>query len=57
MVLTLIGLVMVLSASYATAYYEYGSSWYQFKRQLLWVVLGLVAMVVIMRVDYHRWRR
>ena len=56
-VLTLIGLVMVLSASYATAYYEYGSSWYQFKRQLLWVGLGLVAMVVIMRVDYRRWRR
>jgi cell division protein FtsW len=50
-VLTLIGLVMVLSASYATAYYEYGSSWYQFKRQLLWVVLGLVAMAIIMRVD------
>jgi cell division protein FtsW len=56
-VLTLVGVVMVLSASYATAYYEYGSSWYQFKRQLIWVVLGLVSMVVIMRVDYHRWRR
>ncbi len=56
-VLTLIGLVMVLSASYATAYYEYGSSWYQFKRQLLWVVLGLVAMVVVMRIDYRAWRR
>ena len=56
-VLTLVGLVMVLSASYATAYYEYGSSWYQFKRQLLWVALGMVSMVVIMRVDYRRWRR
>jgi cell division protein FtsW len=56
-VLTLIGLVMVLSASYATAYYEYGSSWYQFKRQLMWVGLGSVAMVLIMRVDYRRWRR
>ena len=56
-ILTLIGLVMVLSASYATAYYEYGSSWYQFKRQLIWVALGTVAMVVIMRVDYRRWRR
>jgi cell division protein FtsW len=56
-VLTLVGLVMVLSASYATAYYEYGSSWYQFKRQLIWVALGLVAMVVIMRIDYHQWRR
>jgi cell division protein FtsW len=56
-VLTLIGLVMVLSASYATAYYEYGSSWYQFKRQLMWVALGLVAMVVVMRIDYHQLRR
>ena len=27
-------------------YYEYGSSWYQFKRQLLWVAIGMVAMVV-----------
>jgi cell division protein FtsW len=56
-VLTLVGLVMVLSASYATAYYEYGSSWYQFKRQLLWVAIGMAAMIVIMRVDYRRWRR
>jgi cell division protein FtsW len=56
-VLTAIGLVMVLSASYATAYYEYGSSWYQFERQLMWVALGLVAMVAIMRVDYHKLRR
>ena len=56
-VLSLIGLVMVLSASSVTALYEYGSSWYLFKRQLLWMALGLVAMVVVMRVDYHWWRR
>jgi cell division protein FtsW len=56
-VLTLIGLVMVLSASYATSYYEYGSTWYQFKRQLIWALLGLAAMVLVMRVDYHVWRR
>ncbi len=55
-VLNLIGLVFVLSASAVTALYEYGSSWYHFKRQLLWVGLGSVAMVVVMRVDYHRWR-
>ena len=46
-VLNLIGLVMVLSASSVTSLYEYGSSWYQFKRQLLWVALGLVALVVV----------
>jgi cell division protein FtsW len=56
-VLTLIGLVMVLSASSVTALYEYGSSWYHFKRQLIWVSIGSVAMVIVMRVDYHRWRR
>ena len=56
-VLSLIGLVMVLSASSVTALYEYGSSWYHFKRQLIWVTLGSVAMVIVMRVDYHWWRR
>ncbi len=56
-VLNLIGLVMVLSASSVTALYEYGSTWYHFKRQVIWVTLGSVAMVVVMRVDYHRWRR
>jgi len=56
-VLSLIGLVMVLSASSVTALYEYGSSWYHFKRQVIWVTLGSIAMVVVMRVDYHRWRR
>jgi len=56
-VLNLIGLLMVLSASSVTALYEYGSSWYQFKRQLVWLALGSVALVTVMRVDYHRWSR
>lgn len=56
-VLNLIGLLMVLSASSVTALYEYGSSWYQFKRQLVWLGLGSVALVAVMRVDYHRWSR
>jgi cell division protein FtsW len=56
LVINLVGLVMVLSASSVTALYEYGSSWYLFKRQLLWMALGIVAMLVVMRFDYHRWR-
>jgi cell division protein FtsW len=55
-VLNLIGLLMVLSASAVDALYEYGSSWYQFQRQFLWLVLGAVVLVVTMRVDYRRWR-
>jgi cell division protein FtsW len=56
-VLNLIGLVMVLSASSVTALYDYGSSWYYFVRQLIWVVVGFVAFVITMQVDYRKWRR
>jgi cell division protein FtsW len=55
-VLNLIGLLMVLSASSVSSYYEYGSAWYQFQRQFLWLLLGAVALVITMRVDYHAWR-
>ena len=55
-VLVVIGLVMVLSASSVEALRQYGSSWFFFKRQLLWVTLGSTAMAVTMRVDYRRWR-
>lgn len=52
-VLNLIGLVMVLSASSVTALYEYDSSWYLFERQFIWVAIGSAAMVFCMRFDYH----
>jgi cell division protein FtsW len=56
-VLNLIGLVMVLSASSVQALRAYGSPWYFFERQLLWLTLGLGVFAVAVRVDYHRWRR
>src|SRR5947207_7398391 len=55
-VLNLIGLVMVLSASSVTALHHLGSSYYYFERQLLWLGLGGVAFVVGLRTDYHRLR-
>jgi cell division protein FtsW len=55
--LTVLGLVMVLSASSVQALRVHGSSWYFFNRQLLWVALGVTALVATSRVDYHRWRR
>ncbi|MEJ5254490.1 MAG: putative lipid II flippase FtsW [Acidimicrobiales bacterium] len=55
-ILNLFGLLMVLSASAVTSYYEYGSAWYQFQRQFLWLLLGSVALLTTMRIDYHRWR-
>jgi cell division protein FtsW len=55
--LNLVGMVMVLSASSVTALDAYGSSWYVAMRQAMWLSVGVVMCVLVMRVDYHRWRR
>ncbi len=57
LVLNLVGLVMVLSSSSVEALANYGSSWLFFKRQLLWTILGLLAMTAAARFDYRRLRR
>ncbi len=46
------GLIMVFSASSASAYYRMGDSLYFIKRQFIWAVLGLVFMYVISRIPY-----
>jgi cell division protein FtsW len=56
-VLTLLGLVMVLSASSVTALHLDGSSWTYFKRQAVWMVLGIAAFAMTTVVPYQRWRR
>jgi cell division protein FtsW len=50
------GLVFVLSASQALAYVQHLTALYYFERQLISVGLGGLAMLVLMRVDYHRLR-
>lgn len=52
-----IGLVMVLSASAYTSLVYYGSVWTIFERQVLWMGLGILALVTAMRVPYNAWRR
>lgn len=54
-VLTLVvfGLVMLFSASYATGLYRFGDSFHYIKDQLLFAVIGVVAMLIASRVDYH----
>lgn len=46
------GLVMVFSASSASAHYIQGDATYFFKRQLLWAVLGLISMFVMSKIPY-----
>ena len=56
-VLSVVGLMMVLSASSVEAFRSYGGSWVFFLRQLVWLALGALALLVTASVDYRRWRR
>ncbi|MBQ1459777.1 MAG: putative lipid II flippase FtsW [Oscillospiraceae bacterium] len=56
LLLTAIGLVMVFSASFPSAYYESGDPAYYFKRQAVFAVLGVIAMFAVGRINYQRWR-
>ena len=52
-----IGLVMLFSASYPYAYQKYnGDSYYFFKRQLIFAVLGVIVMIVVSKINY-KWVR
>ena len=55
-VFVMLGLVMVLSASSANQVGGTSSPYRIFTRQLTWAVVGLAAMVVVMKVPYQRWR-
>jgi cell division protein FtsW len=56
-ILVAIGIIMVFSSSSASAYYRMGDSYYYLKRQMLWAVIGFVAMFGFMRFDYHKYER
>ena len=51
------GLVMVYSTSSYKAYLDFGDSGYYFKRQLLFSLVGFVAMVVVSKINYQKWKR
>ena len=57
MTIVTIGLVMLFSASYTYSYYNRsGDSTYIFRRQLLFAVLGLIAMYAISRIRYEYFK-
>ncbi|MFM8944234.1 MAG: putative lipid II flippase FtsW [Actinomycetota bacterium] len=55
--LTFAGLLMVLSASSISAYAQFGSGFFFFRRQLIYAVVGVAAMRLTSRIPYTRWRR
>lgn len=55
-VLTMLGLVLVLSASSIRELHAGRSPWGPFSRQAGWAALGAISMIIIARVPYLRWR-
>jgi cell division protein FtsW len=55
LVLVVIGLVMVFSASAITSQASSGSPYSFLIKQVIWAVLGLAAMTVLMQVDYRKY--
>lgn len=51
------GLIMLFSASYAYAYYNDNDSFYYIKRQLVFAIAGIVAMIVASHFDYRFWQK
>lgn len=55
-VFIMLGLVMVLSSSSVTSLHTGSSAWSMFLRQVVWVLLGSVAMWAAYRMPYENWR-
>lgn len=53
LVLLTIGIIMMFSASYPVAYTETGDSYYYLKRQLIFALIGIVAMIGLSFVNYR----
>lgn len=52
LILLALGVIMVLSASAPSAFRLEGDSYFYFKKQAMFAVIGIVVMLVVSRVDY-----
>src|SRR5277367_621649 len=57
LLLVVVGLVMVFSASAVMAKERFGSPYSFLFKQLAWAAAGVLAMVGIMNIDYKQFRR
>lgn len=57
MLLVIVGLIMVFSASYPTAYYETGNGFSVIRKQFLWAILGVVAMLFTSNLNYNNYKK
>ena len=57
MTIVFIGLMMVYSASNIWAGYKFNDSLYYIKRQALFAVIGIIAMFIFSKIDYHIYQK
>lgn len=56
-IIMIFGLVSVYSSSHIWALYKYDDAFYYLKRQVIFACLGLFAMFVTSRIDYHLYKK
>ena len=52
-----VGLIMLLSASFPTAYFEQNNPYYYFQKQGRAIFIGITAMVFVGKLDYHQFKK
>lgn len=57
LMLLCIGIVFVGSASYNTALWSSNDGFLLFKRQILWSIIGIIAMIISMNFNYQKLKR
>jgi len=57
LILTGFGIVMVFSASSATAAIDYNDSLHFTKRQIIWACAGLFFMLILMNIPFQSWKK
>jgi len=57
LILVVFGLIMISSAGVAYSKIRFDDAYYFFKKQLLGVGIGLVALFIFQKIDYRFWRK
>ena len=57
LIIVIFGLISVYSSSHVWALYKYDDSLYYIKRQAIFACIGIIAMFITSRIDYHLYKK
>lgn len=52
-----IGVIMVYSASQVSAFVKLDDTFFYLKKQIMWALIGLTTMILVMKVDYWKYKK